>query len=88
MKNIIILTLLLLVNTIAFAQEHNMGAAFNCKLKKGNFNTESYPCPACAANDKKEKDAKNAEIKRRNDMRNAYQSKMNPQPQTSVVEER
>ena len=27
------------------------------------------------------------EIKRRNDMRNAYQSKMNPQPQTSVVEE-
>ncbi|WP_339660810.1 hypothetical protein [uncultured Polaribacter sp.] len=67
MKNIIILTLLLLVNTIAFAQEHNMGAAFNCKLKKGNFNTESYPCPACAANDKKEKDAKNAEIKRRND---------------------
>jgi len=27
------------------------------------------------------------EIKRRNDMRNAYQSQMNPQPQTSVVEE-
>jgi len=27
------------------------------------------------------------EIKRRNDMRNSYQSQMNPQPQTSVVEE-
>jgi hypothetical protein len=68
MKNIIILTLLLLVNTIAFAQEHNMGGNFNCKLKKGNFfNMEKHPCPACEKNDKKEKDAKNAEIKRRND---------------------
>ena len=27
------------------------------------------------------------EIKRRNDMRNAHQAQMNPQPQTSVVEE-
>lgn len=68
MKNIIILTLLLLVNTIAFAQEHNMGANFNCKLKKGNFfNIEKHPCPACEKNDKKEKEAKNAEVKRRND---------------------
>lgn len=47
------------------AQTHQMGANYNCKLKKGNGNTEGYPCEACTAKDKKEKDAKIAEDKRR-----------------------
>ncbi len=67
MKNIIILTLLLLVNTIGFAQSHDMSAGSTCKLIKTSVNTESHICPACAANDKKEKDAKIAEVKKRND---------------------
>lgn len=49
------------------AQAHNMGSNYNCKLQKKGyfFNSEKHPCPACAAKDKKEKDAKIAEDKRR-----------------------
>jgi hypothetical protein len=68
MKNIIIVSLLLLVNTISFAQSHDMRPGSTCKLIKTSVNTESMICPACATNDKKEKDAKNAEVKRRNDL--------------------
>jgi hypothetical protein len=62
---ILIITLFCMSNVKA--QSHNMGGNYNCKLKKGNwFNEEKHACPACAAKDKKEKDAKLAEDNRRN----------------------
>jgi Skp family chaperone for outer membrane proteins len=67
MKNLTLIILLLLVTKISFAQSHDMRPGSTCKLIKTSVNTESMICPACAANDKKEKNAKNAEIKRRND---------------------
>lgn len=66
-KKLLLTFLLLLVGTISFAQSHDMRPGSTCKLIKTSVNTESMICPACAANDKKEKEAKNAEIKRRND---------------------
>ncbi len=47
------------------AQAHQMGANYNCKLKKRNPGTEGYPCEACTAIYKKEQNAKIAEDKRR-----------------------
>ena len=66
-KSLVVLTLLLF-STITFAQSHNFDVNYNCKLnKKNSLNTEKYPCPACEANDKKEKEAKEAEVKKRNE---------------------
>lgn len=57
--------LLLFAIQITQAQAHNMGANYNCKLKKRNPGTEGYPCEACTAIYKKEQNAKIAEDKRR-----------------------
>lgn len=66
MKRLITICLLIVTTFMVNAQSHNMGGNYNCKLKKGNwFNEEKHACPACAAKDKKEKDAKLAEDNRR-----------------------
>lgn len=49
----------------AQAQSHIANANYGCRLKPGSLNTEKDLCPACAASDKKEQDAKIAEEKRR-----------------------
>ena len=65
-KLLLILIIALFCANNVNAQSHNMGGNYNCKLKKGNwFNEEKHACPACAAKDKKEKDAKLAEDNRR-----------------------
>lgn len=48
----------------AHGQSHIVNANYGCRLKPGSLNTEKDLCPACAANDKKEQDAKIAEEKR------------------------
>lgn len=63
--------ILLLISTLfclsnANAQSHDMSPGSTCKLIKTHVNSESAVCPACAAKDKKEKDAKLAEDNRRN----------------------
>lgn len=49
------------------AQSHDMSPGSTCKLIKTKVNSESHICPACAAKDKKEKEAISAENKRRDD---------------------
>lgn len=64
------LLMLFCLNT-AKAQSHKVGQAnYNCKLNKKGwfFNSEKLPCPACDVTDKKEKTARAAEDKRRNDV--------------------
>ncbi|WDF46432.1 hypothetical protein PQ459_16205 [Chryseobacterium sp. KACC 21268] len=73
MKTRILLTALIMLFCLnhATAQSHKVGQAnYNCKLNKKGwfFNSEKYPCPACQAKDDKEKAAKNAEDKRREDI--------------------
>ncbi len=65
MKKLFLTILLIFAIQTTQAQSHQMGAKYNCKLKKGNPNTEGYPCEACTAKDKKEQNAKIAEDKRR-----------------------
>lgn len=68
MKNLIIITFLLLgINS--YGQSHNTTTGSACKFAKNRCtNMEGCPqCAACNAEDKKEKDAKAAEVKRRND---------------------
>lgn len=62
--------MLFFLNTVN-AQSHKVGQAnYNCKLNKKGwfFNSEKLSCPACEATDNKEKAAKAAEDKRRNDV--------------------
>ncbi|MFL9831467.1 cell envelope integrity protein TolA [Flavobacterium sp. ST-87] len=64
------LLMLFFLNSVN-AQSHKVGQAnYNCKLNKKGwfFNSEKLSCPACEATDKKEKTAKAAEDKRRNDV--------------------
>jgi hypothetical protein len=51
------------------AQVHNLSSNFNCKLQKKGyfFNSEKHACPACQKTEEKEKVAKQAEDKRRED---------------------
>jgi len=65
MKKLFITMLLLFAIQTTQAQAHQMGANYNCKLKKRNPGTEGYPCEACTAIYKKEQNAKIAEDKRR-----------------------
>ncbi|HQZ24162.1 MAG TPA: hypothetical protein PLD18_02590 [Flavobacterium sp.] len=65
MKKLFLTILLFFAIQATQAQAHQMGAKYNCKLKKGSPNTEGYPCPACTAIYKKEQNAKIAEDKRR-----------------------
>jgi hypothetical protein len=70
MKNTIKLLftiILLLAISNVKAQSHDMSPGSTCKLIKTKVNSESHICPACAAKDKKEKEAKVAENKRRDD---------------------
>ena len=73
MKTKFLLTALLMLfflNTVN-AQSHKVGQAnYNCKLNKKGwfFNSEKLSCPACEATENKEKAAKAAEDKRRNDV--------------------
>ena len=59
----------LLIGTISFAQSHNTTTGSTCKYAKNRCtNMEGCPqCAACDADDKKEKDAKIAEVKKRNE---------------------
>lgn len=51
-----------------YAQEHNYGANYNCKLKSGNYlNSEKHSCPGCVAKEKRDEEAKKAEEKRKFD---------------------
>lgn len=76
MKTKILVTALLMLFCLhnATAQSHKVGQAnYNCKLNKKGwfFNSEKHPCPACQAKEDKEKNAKEAEDKRRMDAHNA-----------------
>lgn len=66
---LLLLLIVLLVSTRELrAQSHNPGVNYNCKLKKNNWlNEEKHPCPACENTEKKEKLAKAAENKKRQD---------------------
>jgi TPR repeat protein len=67
MKKIITICLLIAISftTNAQAQSHIVNANYGCRLKPASLNTEKDLCPACAANDKKEQDAKIADEKQR-----------------------
>jgi len=71
MKTIKILLFLaaLFIGTISFAQSHNTTVGSSCKYAKNRCtNMEGCPqCAACNADDKKEKEAKVAEVKKRNE---------------------
>ncbi len=63
------LIICLFVGVVTYAQSHNTTAGSACKYAKNRCtNMEGCPqCAACTSEDKKEKDAKIAEVKRRND---------------------
>ena len=65
-KFLFTIILLLAISNVK-AQSHDMSPGSTCKLIKTKVNSESHICPACAAKDKKEKEAKVAENKRRDD---------------------
>ena len=65
-KFLFTIILLLAISNVQ-AQSHDMSPGSTCKLIKTKVNSESHICPACAAKDKKEKEAKVAENKRRDD---------------------
>lgn len=66
MKKLLILIITICCWSNVNAQSHDMSPGSTCKLIKTSVNSESRVCPACAAKDKKEKDAKLAEDNRRN----------------------
>jgi len=87
------LIICLFVGVVTYAQSHNTTAGSACKYAKNRCtNMEGCPqCAACNLEDKKEKDAKVAEVKKRNDkiwadakakkdaVQKAYQDKINKQ---------
>ena len=86
-----LLVICLFVGVVSYAQSHNTAAGSACKYAKNRCtNMEGCPqCAACNLDDKKEKDAKVAEVKKRNDKiwadakakkeveQKAYQDKIN-----------
>lgn len=67
MKLLLITMLTMLCLNSVNAQSHVIKPDVNCKLNKVKYGTEAAICPACANIDKKEKEAKEAEDKRRAD---------------------
>jgi hypothetical protein len=65
----LLIIVMLFIGTISFAQSHNTATGSNCKYAKNRCtNMEGCPqCAACNTDDKKEKEAKVAEVKKRND---------------------